>query len=67
MEVDRTKDCFSCRMISGSVLIGAGTYIGLNSRKEISNKWGRLFMQATCIGMYILVYKNCQFLEVNII
>ncbi len=45
---NNSQDCLACRIISGTGLIGAATYIGFEARKN-SNKWGKIAM--SCIGL----------------
>lgn len=49
MESDRGKDCLECRLVSGTGLIGAGTYVVIQSRKT-DHKWGKLVMQLVGFG-----------------
>ena len=45
---NNSQDCLGCRIISGTGLLGAATYIGFEARKN-NNKWGKIAM--SCIGL----------------
>lgn len=51
MKEDEGKaDCLACRIISGTGLIGAASYILYQSKK--SNKLGKLAMKVVALGNY---------------